>query len=743
MRFTALFLANCLICTAAMAQPDVHWAHMYGAERRDIFNDVYASSDGGYAACGSHRDLNHSPDSTYDAWVVKVDEIGNVEWQVELGNAGLADEAVAIIETDFREFLTVGKNEGRVFAWMIDPDGEVMWSRSYAEGKAYAVIELKSGQYVIAGRGDRQYYMVCFLHDDGEVVWEHTYADGASSATFETLKETQGGIVAAGEGYYDGIPYWRAGITKVEFNGDRIWQRQLNPQPCQMCHSLVSRPGGFAMLGEFWTGDGRQDFDFAFIEVDDEGNQESFRRIDVDNNSNDRGYGLVRLNPDGYVLTGTNGNTATGQAVAIDPQLNTRWTVIYNRMDRIIQGVCGTGNSFQNATIAPDGAVMVCGSVQPVQGNSNGLIMKLQQEILSPQFLYWEPEDTILTVLQHDTLDFLVRATGPHGMDLNYFWLFCGDTISHDTTATVIFDSLGVFELPCVVYGGGFTASITWHITVDDFFIRWFSPDSTDLVVRRNTTIPFSTNIACADREAITTCVWTYIDRNLRRNPLGEGDSVDVCFDLAGDCAVEALAEWGPQRDQVRWNAAVRSAVWWWNPHVDSLTAHQGDTQEFNIIPFNRDSDSLSYEWRLDDIVLGVEEDLLELEFPALGEYVLTAVCHDGAEADTIGWLVTVIERSEAPFVETDLPTTLTLYPPVPNPFNNQTRIDYYLDKEGWVSLKVYDIRGRLVVDLVDQVDSGGRHSVVLDASGLAAGVYVAALRGEGATLKQKVVVIK
>lgn len=77
-----------------------------------------------------------------------------------------------------------------------------------------------------------------------------------------------------------------------------------------------------------------------------------------------------------------------------------------------------------------------------------------------------------------------------------------------------------------------------------------------------------------------------------------------------------------------------------------------------------------------------------------------------------------------------------------PNPFNPQTTITYAVPREGRVTLKVVDLRGRLVRTLVDEVQTAGRRGVVWtgdDDAGrrLGSGVYLAVLEtasGESTT---------
>jgi hypothetical protein len=63
-----------------------------------------------------------------------------------------------------------------------------------------------------------------------------------------------------------------------------------------------------------------------------------------------------------------------------------------------------------------------------------------------------------------------------------------------------------------------------------------------------------------------------------------------------------------------------------------------------------------------------------------------------------------------------------------PNPFSGTTEIRYALPVAGHVTMKVYDVGGRLVDTLVDEDVAAGRHRVVWEGEGVSPGVYMAIL---------------
>jgi len=96
----------------------------------------------------------------------------------------------------------------------------------------------------------------------------------------------------------------------------------------------------------------------------------------------------------------------------------------------------------------------------------------------------------------------------------------------------------------------------------------------------------------------------------------------------------------------------------------------------------------------------------------------------------------------------TPLDLVLGLDQNIPNPFNPVTEIRYSLSRAGYVSLKVYDLRGRLVKTLVDGAVDAGRHEAVWRADDdsrrrVASGVYLYLLQTEEGVRTRKMAVIR
>ena len=78
-----------------------------------------------------------------------------------------------------------------------------------------------------------------------------------------------------------------------------------------------------------------------------------------------------------------------------------------------------------------------------------------------------------------------------------------------------------------------------------------------------------------------------------------------------------------------------------------------------------------------------------------------------------------------------------------PNPFNTSTTINYLLPKTGFVKLKIFDLLGRQVADLVEQYQIKGEHSIIFDASSLASGTYLYSLQTGKLNQINKLILLK
>ncbi len=97
-----------------------------------------------------------------------------------------------------------------------------------------------------------------------------------------------------------------------------------------------------------------------------------------------------------------------------------------------------------------------------------------------------------------------------------------------------------------------------------------------------------------------------------------------------------------------------------------------------------------------------------------------------------------VTENPQAP-----RPTTYTLSQNYPNPFNPTTRFNYSVTKNGYVTLKVYNVLGQEVATLLAGNQRAGNYIATFDAARLASGVHFYRLQAGSYSLTKKMVLTK
>ncbi|MFH1024899.1 MAG: hypothetical protein V1809_16080 [Planctomycetota bacterium] len=112
---------------------------------------IQCAPDGGYILAGTTNLLS----STQDAWVLKLDGVGNVIWQNAYGSEG-DDTAEGISVVSDGGCIVTGQRDGRLWLFKLNRDGAILWEKVYGDGNAAgkSVIVLTSGDCLVGGCTD-------------------------------------------------------------------------------------------------------------------------------------------------------------------------------------------------------------------------------------------------------------------------------------------------------------------------------------------------------------------------------------------------------------------------------------------------------------------------------------------------------------------------------------------------------------------------------------------------------------
>jgi hypothetical protein len=709
MKLIFVILASLSIISLSFAQPQVNGMWLYDHNNNDaydMFYDIYAASNSDFLLCGVAQ---------HDAWVARIDSAGQTIWNAFPGSRYL----YSIIETDNGDIVSGGRLSDNFAAVRLNRNGERIWRRDFGSGGCKCVIELKQGDLILAGWLN-DYGYITRLDGNGDQIWERTYEDPNDHPWINTMRETDGGVVTAGY-----IESGRRGwIQKIDFNGNIIWSHYYG-RGIEL-RSMVSIPSGFAIAGNTLVA--RESFaSCVLLKINPDGEVTSDQRYEVCVSAYES-YGIEKYSDDGFIIVGRKcpSNLLYPYAMRVDNQGNLLWSTDFARIVDAQQVDVGElGYNRLHSVIVLQGDVPVaCGSLWNNEGErkNDGLIVKFGPDPVSPQFIAFEPQDTVLNVLFGDSIRFWVRARNGWGDPLNYRWSRNDSLVSEDTTVSLTFDSLRFETITCSISDSLYHTSLNWHVTVTDLFIRSFLPDTTELTLRRGTTQEFSLDVAATPGDAVN-YNWWLTDLTERHDSLiSDQANASYLFPLSGDYRLQATAYGGESSDTTGWLIHVKSVVQAFWPRNLSLSAHPDTTINFGVLPFNQQSDSLHYLWLRNGVQIDTTSEVA-VSFPDSGMQVITAIVMDGSEGDTLNWTVSVSQVTGVRWQGVRrIPSELTLYPPSPNPFNSITSIGPYAAGSIWNRRQVgegtreWQAWGRL--SLGSSVSSRSSGRVVLPAAG-------------------------
>jgi hypothetical protein len=163
----------------------------------------------------------------------------------------------------------------------------------------------------------------------------------------------------------------------------------------------------------------------------------------------------------------------------------------------------------------------------------------------------------------------------------------------------------------------------------------------------------------------------------------------------------------------------------------------------------------LSYRWQKDEVdlvdggqIAGASTSQLRIASTVLadaGSYrcVVQGDCGETTSLPATLWLDTAVGASGLP-----AGGRLVLLPNRPNPFNPSTTIRFQVPADGAVTLRIYTLRGELVVTLFEREVLAGPQTVIwrgLDRDGraVASGVYIFRLTGFGQAVARRLTLVR
>ena len=269
----------------------IQWKKALGGSNDDWAYSIQQSSDGGYLVTGYTKSTNGDVMSNHgdrDFWLVKLNSLGVIQWQKTLGGSDW-DEAWSVRQTTDGGYIVAGRsrssdgdvttNHGGFDFWVVKLDdiGIIEWQKSLGgsmDDIAYSVRQTMDGGYIVTGEsqsndgdasglhGSSDYWVVK-LSPAGALEWQKMLGSTSIDRPNDIYPTNDGGYIVAGiaslnngdvTGNHGGFDYW---IVKLDGLGEIEWQKSLGGSNQDYAQSIQqTSDGGYVIAGSSPSTDG-------------------------------------------------------------------------------------------------------------------------------------------------------------------------------------------------------------------------------------------------------------------------------------------------------------------------------------------------------------------------------------------------------------------------------------------------------------------------------------------------------
>jgi hypothetical protein len=254
----------------------MEWNMTYGGTGDDGAGSLVETSDGGYAIAGTwNYSVSALTSSTGDAWLVKTNSSGVVEWTQTYGGATI-DAASSLVETPDGGYAIAGYTTsfgaGNQDFWLVKTDsfGDMEWNMSYGGttgDSVYSLVSTSDGGYALGGytgsfgAGAWDFWLVK-TDASGDMEWNQTYGGTSDDAAYSLVVTSDEGYALAGYTTSFGAGLGDFWLVKTNSSGTMEWNMTYGGEDWEEARSLVAASdGGYALAGgkPFYDG---EDTDF-------------------------------------------------------------------------------------------------------------------------------------------------------------------------------------------------------------------------------------------------------------------------------------------------------------------------------------------------------------------------------------------------------------------------------------------------------------------------------------------------
>jgi hypothetical protein len=296
------------------ASGNEQWNKTYGGTKDESAYYIIQTADGGYALTGVTTSFGGG---FYNAWFVKTDAYGNMEWNKTYSKnpVGYGDWADAVVQTTDGGYAlacwTDNFGAGYHDFWLIktDANGNAQWNKTYGGSNydvPYGIVQTGDGGYALGGASDALGNLNFWLlktDANGNQQWNQTYGGTGEDAAYNVVQTSDGGYALSGRTNSFGAGSTDFWLVKTDASGDQQWNKTYGGTGVDLgyCGLVQTHDGGYALAG--WTNSfGAGNYDFWLVKTDEAGNAQWNKTYG--GTGEDRANGLIQTADGGYAIVG-------------------------------------------------------------------------------------------------------------------------------------------------------------------------------------------------------------------------------------------------------------------------------------------------------------------------------------------------------------------------------------------------------------------------------------------------------
>lgn len=279
-----------IILIQSNTEGEIEWIKNYGGTDGDTAKDFIQSKEGGYLLVGGTKSSDFQVTTNRgqsDVWIVKLNTIGDLEWQLTVGDT-LWDDARNVIQNSEGDYLILSRtNKEQTYddylVTKVDQQGNLIWNKEFGGSlqESPAAIHETSDGYLITGTSGSSDldvsanngiidYWVLKIDFNGNKLWDRNYGGHGAEFATSSIITNDGNIIITGRTHSNnpGVDNNDCWIIKINQNGELLWDKKYGGSDFDNSTKIIETDNEELLIvgyssssdGDLSFNDGKNDF---------------------------------------------------------------------------------------------------------------------------------------------------------------------------------------------------------------------------------------------------------------------------------------------------------------------------------------------------------------------------------------------------------------------------------------------------------------------------------------------------